>query len=192
MHRLREENINTPEHFNEIWVEGIHYFDRVRMEAFTDYVKNGQTVLDVGAGLFSWGEYLLSQRRSVTVYAVDFSPTAQEIAQQRFPSINYVLSDIAKGLPWADGYFDVVGSGEVIEHMEEPDKFAEEMARVCCSDGMIIIGTVDTESEDAKKIIYPEHVWEFTSEDLIDLLSPYGKTRYKVVGNYHFVYCHKS
>lgn len=39
---------------------------------------------------------------------------------------------------------------------------------------------------------YPEHLWEFTPEDLIGLFSLYGQARHFLVGNYHFIECQKG
>lgn len=194
MKRLQTININTPEHFNRIWsLEDTHYFDRIRMEAFTTSVKDGDEVLDVGAGLYSWGEYLLFKNRNVKVHAIDISSYAQERVKAAYPKIDYVLGN-ALDLPWTNNSFDVVGAGEVIEHMEDPSLLVKEMVRVCKKGGQVIIGTVDPDCQDSKLngCIYPEHLWQFTPKDLGILVAPYGLYRYKRVGNYDFVYCTKG
>lgn len=205
MKRLATENINTPEHFDRIWgleMEGTHYFDRVRMEAFTDYVRPGMRVLDVGAGVYGWSEYLLSVERNmvanglsdsaIDANAIDFSPVAVATVKERCPSLKIQLGDALR-LPFPDADFDLVGSGELIEHMEVPGALVAEMARVTKPGGLIIIGTVDPNCPDAiAHGVYPEHLWEFTPDELLALVSPYGAAHYKRVGNYDFVYCRRA
>jgi len=217
--RLAVENINTPAHFDEVWqMEGAHRFDRVRMEAFTDYVRPRMKVLDVGAGLFGWAEYLVMQATArqfsgslseaegsgniapgaaaaalYDVHAIDFSPVAVNSVKSRWPMINYELGDVLK-MPYEDGTFDVVGAGELIEHMEAPGALVHEMARVTKRGGWMIIGTVDPNCEDSirNQVEYPEHLWEFTQADLLSLVSFHGRAHFRRVGNYDFVYCNRT
>ena len=196
MKRLAAENINTPEHFDRIWgleMQSLHYFDHVRMRAFTNYVRPGTRVLDVGAGVFGWSEYLLTVAnvKLVDAHAVDFSPVAVETVKARCPDLSIQVGD-ALDLPFSDEHFDLVGSGELIEHMESPGALVQEMSRVTRPNGLMIIGTVDPNCPDAVAHgTYPEHLWEFTPGELLALVEPHGKSWYQRVGNYDFVYCRK-
>lgn len=193
MKRIHEENLNTPAHFDEVWaMEGVHYFDRVRMEAFADSVKDGDKVLDVGAGMFGWGEYLLHRGHpQAEVHAIDFSPLAIQTVTAREPALQYIEGSVL-AMPYAHSSFDVVGAGELIEHMESPAALLAEMARVLKPGGLLIIGTVDPHCEDGKHLEYPEHLWEFTPAELVELLSMHGAATYRRVGNYDYVYCIKA
>lgn len=192
MKRIHQDNINTPEWFDGIWsLEGVHYFDRVRMEAFANHVKEGDIVLDVGAGMFGWGEYILHRGTpKADVHAIDFSWKAIDTVTARQPEINYIRGNVLD-MPYSAGIFDVVGAGELIEHMEKPADLLKEMARVLKPGGLLIIGTVDPHCEDGKDLEYPEHLWEFTPADLIELAEVHGPTTYQRVGNYDFVYTRK-
>lgn len=193
MKRIHQQDLNTPEYFDHIWsLTGVHYFDRVRMEAFANYVEQGQIVLDVGAGIFGWGEYILSRRQpsNVEVHAIDFSPVAIRTVTARQPEIRYIRGNVLD-MPYSDASFDVVGAGELIEHMESPAALLAEMARVLKPNGLLIVGTVDPHCEDGKDLEYPEHLWEFTPVELVELCSVHGATEYRRVGNYDHVYCRK-
>lgn len=191
MERIHTLNINSPIYFDRIWSIGTAYFDRVRMEAFTNCVKDGDRVLDVGAGVFSWGQYLLSRTKiQAKVHAVDFSPVAAKKTCEMEGAINYVLGDVLL-LPYADGQFDVVGAGELIEHLEDPRALVQEMARVTRPRGMIVIGTLNPHCPQAEGKNYPEHLWDFEIVDLLQMLFPYGTPWYQPVGNYNYVYCRK-
>jgi ubiquinone/menaquinone biosynthesis C-methylase UbiE len=194
MKRWREENINTPEHFDHEWRTGDYHFQSTRLRAFTALVKSGDRVLDFGCGLFGWAEYLLNEQRIATVEAhgLDFSSAAGEILAQRSPSLQFHLGNVLAA-PFPDGHFDLTGAGELIEHMEDPAALVAEMARVTRPGGTIVIGTVDPHCSDSVRngCVYPEHLWEFTSDDLIALLLPHSALgtmpRYWRVGNYDFV-----
>jgi ubiquinone/menaquinone biosynthesis C-methylase UbiE len=196
--RLHADNINTPAFFDEIWKRDEHKYDTVRQRAFADYAKQGDRVLDIGAGLFGFAQYLADDHCVKNcgefrgeIYALDFSLYAKTLVSRWFPQISYVLGDVLH-TPFKDEYFDVVGAGELIEHLEFPTLLAWEMARVCKRDGWMIISTVDTECENAKKLEYPEHVWEFTSRDLLDIFKSYGETTYSLVGDYHMIHCKRG
>lgn len=192
MKRLAEADINTPEHFDKIWqLEGIHRFDAVRMRAFTDMVGEFDTVLDVGSGCSGWAEYLVTEsgRKFLDAYAVDFSPFAVEALKQRCPRIHCYRLDALKLPAVWNGKFDVVGAGELIEHMESPAALVVNLARVTRIGGLFIIGTVDPDCPDAVRHgVYPEHLWQISPDELVDLARPYGSATYKRVGNYDFVY----
>jgi len=95
---------------------------------------NDGTFLDIGCGT---GNVLSILSRSVSVknlYGIDIS--------------DYFISDIKEDfqvktfdgekIPFDDGYFDVVGSFTVLEHVKEPQSFLEEQLRVLKSDGYIV------------------------------------------------------
>jgi 2-polyprenyl-3-methyl-5-hydroxy-6-metoxy-1,4-benzoquinol methylase len=191
MKRLREKNINTSEFHNACWKDGEHHFDNVRMRAFTDYINKDNSVCDLGAGMFGFGQYYLENVGLAKITAVDFSTVARDKVLKRCPAINYIVADIFdNGLP--SGMFDVVGSSEVIEHLDEPLKLVEEMNRLTKKGGLMIVGTVDTNCENAKKRDYPDHVFSFTEKELEGFFKPFGTTKFEKVGDYDFVYCIKK
>jgi ubiquinone/menaquinone biosynthesis C-methylase UbiE len=186
--RLLDEDLNTPGHFDGIWARPEHRWDAVRMRAFTDYVQPGTRVLDLGCGLFGWAEYLaLHTQTSAAVFALDFSGYACRELRRRASQVTVVQAN-ALNAPFADASFDLVGAGEIIEHMESPAELMAEIARLTRPGGMMIVGTVDPHCEDAGKMVYPEHLWEITPQDLADMMEPWGAALYRRVGNYDFVY----
>jgi 2-polyprenyl-3-methyl-5-hydroxy-6-metoxy-1,4-benzoquinol methylase len=195
MKRLVANNINTPEYFNKIWHDGTARYDRVRYNDVIKYIKPNDIVCDFGAGYMGWSQYLLDQRKDVkaNVCALDYSEEAKKLTLAITPGLCYKIGDVLdSGYP--SNVFDVVASLEVVEHLEEPWKLADEMIRVCRPGGTIIIGTVDPDCHDSIKngCKYPEHLWQFTNADLIHIVAHAGETTYKRVGNYDHIYCIKS
>lgn len=191
MKRLQKVNINTPEHYIQVWKnkqENRPYYDAVRIRALIKHVESGSRVLDVGAGLYGACQYIAERTEiKATLVALDFSEYALNELKKTAPEVDCVVADVYK-MPFPDNDFDDVIAGEIIEHMDDVKAFVKELARVCR--GTITLTTVDTESEAAKLHgVYPEHIWEFTANDLVKLFKPYGETNHSLVGNYHFVEC---
>lgn len=201
MKRLAEENINTPEHFDKIWPGDPPEYQGERLVWFTDQIQKTDLVLDAGAGRCGFAEFRCEIYRDEPdyaeqashVWAIDWSLVARLMTLRRFPEMNYVLGSILD-MPFRDNFFDVVGSSEVIEHMDDPELLVAEMARVVKPGGLLLIGTVDPDSENAHThgCEYPEHVWQYTPDDLLAFLAPYGKSEYERVGDYDHVRCHVS
>ena len=91
------------------------------------------TILDVGCGR---GEFLGRLPFTIRRSGID------SLAPEEIPSgIEYRQGDIAGGLPWGDGEFDAIFSGEVIEHLLDTAAFLAECHRVLRPDGILILTT---------------------------------------------------
>lgn len=193
MKRLHEENINTPERFNFVWsVENVHRYDSVRLREFLKEMDESKSFVDIGAGWWSSAQYALHHGYKGKYLAFDFSTEARRRTLEITPGLEYQIGD-ARAMPFADGSFDVVACGELIEHMEDIAGFVKELVRICKPSGKIIISTLIAECDAAiAHGDYPEHLWSFTPADLIGFFSPYGPTRYWAVGHYHFVEMKKA
>ena len=192
MKRLAEKNINTPEWFNFVWsVENVHRYDAVRLRALLAGMDETKSLLDVGAGWWGAAQYAVANGYPGHYEAIDFSEEARRRTLEITPTLDYQIGD-ARAMTFADGTFDIVSCGELIEHMESPAAFVAELVRVCKPGGKVIIGTLNDKCDAAiAHGEYPEHLWSFTPDDLVGFLTPYGSTTYWEVGHYHFVQCSK-
>lgn len=190
MKRRLIENINTAEHFDEEWKkQEMHRWDSGRMRALIRKVRYGDSVLDVGCGLFGAAEFIYKVGpKNCALHCIDFSPVVQEHIIRTIPGFHFHLGGIEQ-LPYKGNMFDQVICGEVIEHMEDPAGLVKEMIRVVKKGGWITLSTVDTNCENAKKLDYPEHIWEYTPEDLLSFFGD-GAT-YELLPDYHFIYYRK-
>ena len=196
MRRIHETKIDDAKYYEKIWDDKIitrPYFDAVRMRALIRDVKNGDSVMDVGAGVYGACQYIAEKTKlKCKLFAFDQSYTAKNIVNRVAPAINFIIGDCMGTFPFNSNSFNVVTAGEIIEHVEDPATFASELCRICKPGGHVTVSTVDTNCENAKKVQYPEHLWEFTPEDLVGFFAPYGETVYEVVGNYHFIFLKKA
>jgi len=105
----------------------------------------GKRVLEVACGRGGFSQWLSSQ--GAAVCGVDFSGSALRTAVRKKlcetaseTSACFVQAD-AQRLPFADGVFDMVISCETVEHLPDPQAAIREMARVCCSGGLLYLTT---------------------------------------------------
>lgn len=197
MKRLHEgPAIDDARYYEHIWSEEENlrpFYDAVRQRALASKVRCGDTVIDIGAGVYGTVQYIVEHMKTLEIFPVcyDQSYTARDIVVKKFPGILYMLGMLPETYLPPDS-FDAVIAGEIIEHMEEPEKLAKELARICRPGGWISLSTVDTKSVNAiKHGPYPEHLWEFEDKDLVEMFSPYGNTKFEVCGDYYMIHCHK-
>ncbi len=94
----------------------------------------GKRILDAGCGL---GMYVRAFHRfSDEVYGVDIDPEKIAEARRELPNV-YVAS--AEALPFPDGFFDVVLSHEVLEHLGDDRRGVEEASRVLKPGGRLVV-----------------------------------------------------
>jgi 2-polyprenyl-3-methyl-5-hydroxy-6-metoxy-1,4-benzoquinol methylase len=178
MKRLREKNINTVEYFDDQFNDKpVDKVNLLRQEKYLEYVKYGDVVVELGCGMSYFPE--MARMKGAKAYGVDFSPRAIYRLQEELPGVTYSVADATK-TNFPSEMFDVVVSGEVIEHLEEPHALIWEMSQICKVGGKMIISTPHLEFDD------PEHIWEFDAQDLKDLMGTYGPTTIEVLKSSKF------
>ncbi len=107
-----------------------HHFLRLRdlHQIFSEVPLDGiSRVLELGAG--DGAQTLALRKKFCEVVSIDISPSAK--------SDGIIIAD-AVDLPFVDGYFDLVFSSNVLEHIESVEESLVEMKRVLKSDGIMI------------------------------------------------------
>lgn len=91
-------------------------------------------ILDVGCGTNPKGNV------NIDLYVTDFGHRLDNSVIDYRKTPNFVLCDLNNiHFPFIDNYFDEVYSNQVIEHINNPIKFMNEILRVCKKDGLIIL-----------------------------------------------------
>lgn len=190
MKRLHEKKIDDAKYYEDLWDKDKNkrpFYDAVRIRALIEPVEDGDFVLDVGAGVYGGCQYI-SEHTDIKayLYCIDQSYTARDVVKELCPEINYRLGDVNQ-LPYSDGFFDVVIAGEIIEHLENPAAFVNELKRVTKSGGAVTLSTVNTKCINAiNHGEYVEHLWEFEPEDLLEMFGDGAEFSY--VGDYQFIF----
>ena len=94
-------------------------------------------ILDIGCGTGLNAQHLAAQGHSVV--GLDLSPVA--IEQFRAKGFDGMVCDVARGVPLADGSFDLVFTSEVIEHVADTATFLSEAYRLLKDNGILILTT---------------------------------------------------
>lgn len=123
---------------------------RVGIEIY-DIKRKVNRILDAGCGIGRHIIFFVEQ--GFDVYGIDISKEAVEIANawlaKKGLKADLRIGDIEK-LPFKDGYFDVVISHGVIDHIpfSKAKKAMDEIRRVCVSNGYIFITLRSTEDSE--------------------------------------------
>ena len=134
-------------------------------------------ILDVGGRRSNYtiglsGRVLISDvpRESAVQHSLDLGATEeirQRVIAQRANVDDYVYDDMTRSaLP--DNAFDVVVAVEVLEHVEEDERFIQNVARVLKPGGSFVM---TTPNGDFLRHLYPDHKRHYEREQLRDLLA---------------------
>ncbi len=157
---------------------------RERVKAMSEKARAGSDVLDVGGGR---GEIALwiKEHRKCRIVVADISHFGPSECFKR--GIVAVTSD-CRSLPFPDGVFDVVMSGELLEHIDDPADLVREMARVCKPGGWVSLSTPNETAYNRDK----QHVWAFAEGDVLGLLAPYGEASTRIEGQWIIGHCKRG
>lgn len=143
----------------------------VRYEFAKQFVKN-KKILDIACGS-GYGTKMLANAGAGKVIGIDADENTIKYAQKKYAhqNVEYLAGDAEK-IEQGSNLFDVIISFETIEHLQNPNKFLSELARVAKRDGLVIISTPN---KDVFKQKNPFHLKEFSKNEFVEIISKYFK-----------------
>ena len=137
---------------------------------FAQRFAAGKVVLDAACGS-GYGTALLAENAK-TVVGCDISHEAIEYARQAYGAakssglrVEYNACDCL-ALPFQSARFDLVVAFEIIEHLENPEAFLQEMDRVLALGGILIVSTPNRlYYTEERGEINPFHLHEFSFDE---------------------------
>lgn len=162
------ERFNPAEQTGRISYEHLHRYALCR-----EYVA-GKRVLDMGCGTGYGSSILAGAAAHVT--GADISEAAIRTAQARYGeaagNLEYVRAD-CYALPFEDDSFDVVVANEIIEHVDDHDRFVAEARRVLAPGGLFLVSTPNKPVYNRYKLPNVFHVSEMDIGQFRSLLGGY-------------------
>lgn len=165
MKRINQNNPNTPDKFDSKFSGSLGLADMDRLYALAKYYKGG-TYVDVGCWDSIMPIILAERYPTSEIYGLDFAGEVMSYLGKRFPKVKYERIDSCYSLPFSDGEVDYVVAGEVIEHLEDPEKFIKECLRVIKPGGWLAISTPWRETDKQSCYGGDLHLWSFDEEDM--------------------------
>lgn len=103
--------------------------------------KSPENILDIGCGTGYFAHLLKTMYPNANVFGVDISERALTIGRKKYKNISLLNADAEVKLPFKNNTFDLVISGEYIEHIKDVDTNLLEINRVLKKGGTLIITT---------------------------------------------------
>ena len=155
-----------------------------RLERLT----RGRRFLDVGCNLgFA---VAAAQALGFTARGIDVDRQAIDRARTMFGQASFDVMPV-EALARAGDKFDIVHSSEVIEHVLEPESFAQSICRLIAPGGVLFLTTPDAghplvprKFETWKSVRPPRHLTYFSREGLAKLFGRYGMGQFKFWMNF--------
>ncbi len=133
-----------------------------------DYVRGN--LLDIGCGEGRGIEYLQEKAEHYT--GVDKNTEILSRLSKKYPKSDFLEMDIPHFERFPDESIDTITTFQVIEHIEDDEKFVRETARMLKNDGTLVLSTPNIKMTLTRN---PWHVREYTVEELKTLMSKYFK-----------------
>jgi len=136
-------HVPSRDHYEALWEElpsGLQPAHlQLRRRFLLDRVRPGQRLLDVGCGEGLFAGALL--QAGLQVVAVDVADAALRRARERVAGLDARLIPFTGSWPLEDASFDVVWSGETIEHVADTAPWLAEIRRVLRPGGRLLLTT---------------------------------------------------
>jgi SAM-dependent methyltransferase len=134
----------------------------------------GSRILEIGSGL-GYTTYSLA-RAGADVCGIDMSQVAVERATETFGPL-YRCASLAELAATEHGQYDAIVAMEVLEHVEDPLGFVDEMRPLLKKGGIIVLSTPRKYRQFPTiwdSDLPPVHLWWFTEEGLKAIASKLG------------------
>ena len=129
-------------YLKKVWTDSAILNNQI-LKSLVNPVKNAK-VLDLGCGT---GELIIERVSAVNkpeIYAVEIDRI--HFKEIKKLGIKVIITDLEKGLPYKNNYFDIISANQIIEHLVNVDYFMEEIHRVLKPNGYVILSTENLSS----------------------------------------------
>lgn len=111
---------------------------QIILELIKSEIKEKDNVLEAGCGN---GEFALILKETLGIDIIGMEISESGIKKTKNKGINVIRADLQSKFPFREEEFDVIFSGQVLEHLYNPDFFLDECFRVLKKGGKLILTT---------------------------------------------------
>ena len=154
---------------NYFWFRGKEYLISKMLSKYF-YGKKNLKILNLGAGV---GSYMNVLNKFGEVYVVDINEKALELIPKSLCKEKKVAN--ATKLPYKNGFFDLVVSLDVFEHIEKDKKAVSEVRRVLKTSGLLFFSVPAFQFLFSSRDRALNHKRRYNKKDLQSLFSRYDK-----------------
>lgn len=189
MIKLNEQNEkNSPLEYDKIFLarkkKGIDEFDLRRWKKLLKPYR-GSRLIDLGCLDSLVPQIAREKFPDAEMWAIDLSTKAVEDMHKQDPKTIYEVGDVYR-TKYPNDYFGYAVAGEILEHLEFPEKFIKEAFRILHSGGILAVSTPKEEALEPGAIDADRHLWSYSIDDIVALLRPYGDVKIEVLGSKFF------
>lgn len=179
---------NSAQEYNRIFQErkerGVDIQDLRRWKKLLKYYRGGK-LIDLGC-LDSLIPKIARELHPVDeIWGIDIAEDAIKAMQEEYPEVIYEFGDVYDTRK-PSNYFDYAVAGELLEHLEYPEKCVEETMRILKHGGIFAISTPREEENEPGAVDAERHVWSFSEKELKKMLEPYGKVWFRTIRSQYF------
>jgi SAM-dependent methyltransferase len=161
MNRLNKENKNTPTSYIR---KPPDWFDLKRLRTLLRFYAGGN-LLDLG----SFNSPLIELAKDIDDYGSIID--SEDWMPERLDEVGET--------------YDYVVMGQLLEHLEEPEKYLKEAIRVLKPGGVLALSVPLNETEAGEVDGEGHHLWSFSEQDIVDLIKPYGPYEIEILRSEH-------
>ena len=125
-----------------------NFLNHCKFYKFAAQFVRDKIVADIGCGS-GYGCEILSRGKAARIHGADISKSCIKFAMSRYAGLaEFTLQGITDMKEYPDNYFNVAVSSEVLEHIKEyamEQKAIDELKRITKNNGLLIIGTPNSE-----------------------------------------------
>ena len=174
--KREEYQIDTTELEHPVNVNGVFVYPTKRFSTAVAMVREGDKTIDIGCGTGGFARRVLEKYPLNESWGVDISSTVIEQNKKACPDGIFYQQYIGSMDKVPDDYFDIAFSGEVIEHLENPEILFQDAYRCLKVGGKFIITTPNERHVQSK-----EHIWYVSKDDILKLYDDAGFTNIEFI-----------